>query len=230
MVFMNSVVLFSGGKDSTLALYKALENGDNVQYLLSMESKNSSSYMFHVPNISLTDLIAEAINIPHIKGKTNGIKEDELEDLKRELTFLKKKGVECIYTGALYSNYQKSRIEKIGEELSMDVISPFWHVDEEEYMKMIVDLGFDVIICGVSAYGLDESFLGRHIDYDLIEKIKTISQDVPINLAFEGGEAETFVLDGPIFQKRIKILKADIDWHFDNGTYIITDAILVDKN
>ena len=63
-----------------------------------------------------------------------------------------------------------------------------------------------------------------------IEKIKTISQDVPINLAFEGGEAETFVLDGPIFQKRIKILKADIDWHFDNGTYIITDAILVDKN
>ena len=88
---MNSVVLFSGGKDSTLALYKALENGDNVQYLLSMESKNSSSYMFHVPNISLTDLIAEAINIPHIKGKTNGIKEDELEDLKRELTFLKKR-------------------------------------------------------------------------------------------------------------------------------------------
>ncbi len=227
---MNSAVLFSGGKDSTLALYKALENGDNVKYLLSMKSKNSSSYMFHVRNIDLTDLIAEAVNIPLIKGETNGIKEEELLDLEREFYKLKEMGVEAIYTGALYSNYQKSRIEKIADKLDMKVISPFWHVNEEEYMKMIVDLGFDVIICGVSAYGLDETYLGRHIDYKLIEDIKTISKKVPINLAFEGGEAETFVLDGPIFEKRIKILKADIDWHFDNGTYIITDAILENKD
>lgn len=226
---MDSAVLFSGGKDSTLALYKALENGDNVRYLLSMKSKNSSSYMFHVPNIDLTDLIAEAVNIPLIKGETNGIKEEELMDLKREFEFLKLNGIERIYTGALYSNYQKSRIEKIADELKMEVISPFWHVDEEEYMKMIVDLGFDVIICGVYAYGLDESFLGRHIDYNLIEDIKNISKKVPVNLAFEGGEAETFVLDGPIFNKRIKIIKADVDWHFDNGTYIISDAVLENK-
>ncbi len=226
---MDSAVLFSGGKDSTLALYKALENGDNVRYLLSMKSKNSSSYMFHVPNIDLTDLIAEAVNIPLIKGETNGIKEEELLDLKREFELLKVNGIERIYTGALYSNYQKSRIEKIADELKMEVISPFWHVDEEEYMKMIVDLGFDVIICGVYAYGLDESFLGRHIDYNLIEDIKKISKKVSVNLAFEGGEAETFVLDGPIFNKRIKIIKADVDWHFDNGTYIISDAILENK-
>lgn len=226
---MDSAVLFSGGKDSTLALYKALENGDNVRYLLSMESKNSSSYMFHVPNIDLTDLIAEAVNIPLIKGETNGIKEEELLDLKREFEFLKLNGIERIYTGALYSNYQKSRIEKIADELKMEVISPFWHVDEEEYMKMIVDLGFDVIICGVYAYGLDKSFLGRHIDYNLIEDIKNISKKVPVNLAFEGGEAETFVLDGPIFNKRIKIIKADVHWHFDNGTYIISDAVLENK-
>lgn len=226
---MDSAVLFSGGKDSTLALYKALENGDNVRYLLSMKSKNSSSYMFHVPNIDLTDLIAEAVNIPLIKGETKGIKEEELLDLKKEFEFLKLNGIERIYTGALYSNYQKSRIEKIADELKMEVISPFWHVDEEEYMKMIVDLGFDVIICGVYAYGLDESFLGRHIDYNLIEDIKNISKKVPINLAFEGGEAETFVLDGPFFNKRIKIIKADVDWHFDNGTYIISDAVLENK-
>lgn len=226
---MDSAVLFSGGKDSTLALYNALENGDNVRYLLSMKSKNSSSYMFHVPNIDLTDLIAEAVNIPLIKGETNGIKEEELLDLKREFELLKVNGIERIYTGALYSNYQKSRIEKIADELKMEVISPFWHVDEEEYMKMIVDLGFDVIICGVYAYGLDESFLGRHIDYNLIEDIKKISKKVSVNLAFEGGEAETFVLDGPIFNKRIKIIKADVDWHFDNGTYIISDAVLENK-
>ena len=53
---MNSAVLFSGGKDSVMALYYALNNGDDVKYLLSMKSENDESYMFHVPNIHLTDL------------------------------------------------------------------------------------------------------------------------------------------------------------------------------
>ena len=72
---MNSAVLFSGGKDSVMALYYALNNGDDVKYLLSMKSENDESYMFHVPNIHLTDLQAEAIGIPLLEARTKGIKE-----------------------------------------------------------------------------------------------------------------------------------------------------------
>lgn len=227
---MKSAVLFSGGKDSTMALYNSIKNGDDVKYLLSMVSKNSSSYMFHVPNINLTDLISKAVNIPLIKAETDGIKEDELKDLKAQFEILKDQGVEVIYTGALYSTYQKSRIEKLGEDVGLKIISPYWHVNQEEYMHEVVDAGFDVIICGVFAYGLGKEYLGRHIDNQCIEDLKKVNDKVPINLAFEGGEAETFVLDGPIFKKRIKILDADVDWHVDNGTYIIKDAILEDKD
>ena len=226
---MKSAILFSGGKDSTMALYNSIKSGDDVKYLLSMVSKNSSSYMFHVPNIDLTDLISEAVEIPLIKAQTDGIKEEELKDLKVQFEKLKEKGVEAIYTGALYSTYQKSRIEKLGNEVGLKVISPYWHIDQEEYMHEVVDSGFDVIICGVFAYGLGREYLGRHVDNKCIEDLKKINEKVPINLAFEGGEAETFVLDGPIFKKRIKILDAYIDWHIDNGTYIIKDAILEDK-
>ena len=60
---MKVAVLFSGGKDSTMALYNALETGHEVKYLLSMKSVNDESYMFHVPNIHITDLLAEALNI-----------------------------------------------------------------------------------------------------------------------------------------------------------------------
>ena len=184
---MKAAVLFSGGKDSTMAVYNALENGDDVSYLLAVKSANDESYMFHVPNIHLTDLLSEAMDIPIITVVTDGIKEAELEDLKDGFEKLKSLGVEAIYTGALYSTYQKSRIEKLAAEVGIKAISPYWHVDELEYMRMIVSLGFEVIISGVAAYGLDEKWLGRKIDDKCIDDLLKLNQKVGLNLAFEGG-------------------------------------------
>ncbi len=226
---MNAAILFSGGKDSTMALYYALKEKEDVKYLLSMKSVNDESYMFHVPNIHITDLLAEALDIPIISAVTQGVKEEELEDLKREFENLKELGVEAIYTGALYSVYQKSRIEKLGEEVGLKIVSPYWHVDELEYMRKIVSLGFKVIICGVAAWGLDESWLGRLIDDEAIDELVKINEKYQVNIAFEGGEAETLAIDGPIFKKRVKILKDKKEWHLDSGVYIIEDAILEDK-
>ena len=69
---MKAAVLFSGGKDSTMAIYKAIEEGYSVEYLVSMISENPESYMFHVPNIHITELSSEAMGIPLIKAKTHG--------------------------------------------------------------------------------------------------------------------------------------------------------------
>ncbi|MDR2967732.1 MAG: TIGR00289 family protein [Methanobacteriaceae archaeon] len=226
---MKSAVLFSGGKDSVMALYKALENGDEVAYLLSIISENDESYMFHVPNIHLTDLIAEAIDIPIIKGYSKGKKEKELDDLEKQLSILKKNDVEAIYNGALYSKYQKRRIDDLCEKLGLKSIAPLWHVNEEDYMYEIINLGFEIIITGVSAEGLDKSWLGRKIDKVAIEELKAINKRYGINLAFEGGEAETLAIDGPIFKKRIKIIKAENQWNFDNGIFNIEDVVLEDK-
>ncbi len=226
---MDVAILFSGGKDSTMALFNALEAGENVRYLLSMKSRNDESYMFHVPNIHITDLLSQALDIPIISAETDGIKEEELKDLKREFENLKNLGVEAIYTGALFSVYQKSRIEKLCAEVGLKAVSPYWHVDELEYMRKIVALGFKVIICGVAAWGLDESWLGRVIDDEAIDELVEINKKYQVNIAFEGGEAETLAIDGPIFKKRIKIIKDKKEWHLDSGVYIIEDAILEDK-
>ncbi|MDO5823810.1 TIGR00289 family protein [Methanobrevibacter sp.] len=226
---MNVAILFSGGKDSTMALYSALERKEDVKYLLSMKSRNDESYMFHVPNIHLTDLLSQALDIPIISAETNGIKEEELKDLKLAFEKLKSLGVEAIYTGALYSQYQKSRIEKLCDDVGLKAISPYWHVDELEYMRKIVSLGFKIIICGVAAWGLDESWLGRVIDDEAIDELIKIHDKYYVDLAFEGGEAETLAIDGPIFKKRIKILKDKKEWHLDSGVYIIEDAVLEEK-
>lgn len=226
---MKSAVLFSGGKDSVMALNYAINNGDDVEYLLSIKSENDESYMFHVPNIHMAGLISEAVEIPIIEVKTLGVKEEELMDLKEGFKQLKDLGIEAIYTGALFSTYQKSRIEKLADELGIKAVSPYWHNDPKEYMNLVIDSGFKVIISGVFAEGLDESWLGRLIDREALGELEKISEKTYLNLAFEGGEAETLVIDGPIFKKRIEILDADIDWHLDNGTYNVIDARLVDK-
>ena len=226
---MEVAILFSGGKDSTMALFNALQSNENVRFLLSMKSKNDESYMFHVPNIHLTDLLSQALDIPIISVETRGIKEEELADLKSAFIELKNLGVEAIYTGALYSVYQKSRIEKLAGEVGLEVVSPYWHVDELEYMRNIVDLGFKVIICGVAAWGLDESWLGRVIDDEVIDELVRLNEKYQLNIAFEGGEAETLAIDGPIFKKRIKILKYKKEWNVDSGVFIIEDAVLEEK-
>ena len=227
---MNSAVLFSGGKDSVMALNYAINNGDDVKYLLSIKSENDESYMFHVPNIHLTDLISQAVGIPIIEVKTSGVKEEELLDLKEGFKELKDLGIEAIYTGALFSTYQKSRIEKLADEIGIEAISPYWHRDPKEYMELVIDSGFKVIISGVFAEGLDESWLGRLIDDDALRELEKISEKTYLHLAFEGGEAETLVIDGPIFKKRIEIIEADVNWHRDSGTYNVIDAKLVDKD
>jgi len=201
---MNLGALFSGGKDSTMAAYWAVKNGHKIVCLITLISESSESYMFHVPNIEWTKYQAEAMNIPQIMKKTKGEKEEELKDLKNALIqAIKKYKIEGITAGALASNYQKKRIEKICHELNIECIAPYWNYGDEKYMHEIVENNFEVIITSVSAEGLTPDILGKKIDHDLIEKLKKIRQKNRININGEGGEYETFVLDCPLFRKRL---------------------------
>ncbi|MBR0471251.1 MAG: TIGR00289 family protein [Methanosphaera sp.] len=226
---MKSVILYSGGKDSTMAVYESQKNGDEIYALLAMVSRNKESYMFHVPDIHMVDYCSAAMEIPSIDVLTDGVKEEELNDLEQTLTKLKDKGVEAVYSGALESVYQKSRIDKICEKLGLKSISPLWHRNPIEYMQEIVDLGFEVIITSVSAYGLTKEWLGKTITQETIEEIKELNTKYGIHPAFEGGEAETLVLDGPMFDRKIVIDEAEITWNFDNGIYDIKKAHLEEK-
>ncbi|RAP53470.1 MAG: TIGR00289 family protein [Methanosphaera sp. rholeuAM270] len=226
---MKAVILYSGGKDSTMAVYEAQKNGDEVYALLAMVSKNEESYMFHVPDIHMVDYCSAAMEIPSIDVLTDGIKEEELNDLEEILRKLKDKGIEAVYSGALESIYQKSRIDGICEKLSLKSVSPLWHKEPVDYMKEIVNNGFEVIITSVSAYGLTRDWLGRTITMEVIDELVELQKKYGLHPAFEGGEAETLVLDGPNFDRKIIIDEADIIWNYDNGIYNIKKAHLEEK-
>jgi predicted ATP pyrophosphatase (TIGR00289 family) len=224
--FMQAAVLASGGKDSTLALYRILEKGYEVKYLVSMVPIREDSWMFHYPNIHLIDLYAEAVGFPLIKGETVGVKEKEVEDLKH---LIKKLKIDTIVSGAIASNYQKTRIEKICEELKLECLTPLWHEDPLNMMKEMLRLDFEIIITGVYAYGFNEKWLGQKIDKKIIEALIELNKKYSVSIVGEGGEYETLVLDACFFKKRIKIIDAEINWKKQSGYFIISKASLEEK-
>ena len=226
---LKTAILFSGGKDSCMALQHALQS-TNVQCLITMISENPASYMFHTPNIHLDEMQAKALDIPLMISKTKGEKEKELADLKDALAkAIKKYDIDGIYTGAVCSVYQAERIQKICDELKIRCFNPLWQMNQIELLHELLKNNFKVMISGVFAYPLDEKWLGKIIDKETISKLEELQKKFKLNPAGEGGELESTVLDCPIFKKRIEIIDSKIEYKNHAGNFIVKKARLVEK-
>jgi len=221
-------ILFSGGKDSTRVVQWCIENGYEVAYLVTVIPLRQDSWMYHVPNIHLTKLSAEAMGIPLITGESSGMKEEEVNDMKSLLENLDIDGVAC---GGIASNYQRKRIERVCKELGVKFLAPFWGADPEEFLRDTINIGFDVRIVGVYADGFDESWLGKRLDYHSFNQLIRICKQHGLSLVGEGGEYETLVVDCPIFMKRIEIIDSEKVWDkkTQSGYLRIKKAKLIKK-
>ncbi len=217
--------LFSGGKDSTYATYLAQQKGWTVKHLVSM-MPSEDSFLFHVPNVHLTRLHSEAMGIPIRQVEVKGEPEEELEILQRVLTEL---DVEGLITGAIASDYQWGRFNGICEEIGIKTYSPLWRKDQIRVMRDIVLAGFEIIIVGVSAEGLDEPWLGRQIDSECLADLEELEREKGMNPSGEGGEYETLVLDGPNFSKKLDIRDARTEWDGTRGRLTVEEAVLLEK-
>ena len=222
-------VLFSGGKDSTLALHLAAEK-ETVVCLITLVSKNPESYMFHTPNIDVTALQAEALGLPLVSVVTEGQKEEELADLEKAIAQAKNKfQIEGVVTGAVESVYQASRVQRICNRLDVWCFNPLWKHDQKALLETLVEKNFRVIISGIFAYPLDEKWLGKQIDPAVIAGLVGLQKQYGISPSGEGGEIETTVLDAPMFKQKIEILDSNVESNGNCGVFQIKQARLVPK-
>lgn len=220
---MRVAALFSGGKDSSYAIYIAKQWGWDVSHLVSIIPKKADSWMFHSINIHMTDLLSETIKIPLVIKQTEAHKEEEISDLK---IILQNLDIDGVIGGAIASEYQRTRIERVCHELKIKSYTPIWHKNPELILNDQLKAGFEIMIVGVFAYGLDKSWLGRMIDEESISELIKLEKKYRFNIAGEGGEYETLVINGPIFQKKVKIDNFEIKWKRDHGYVNIKKAHL----
>jgi ABC transporter with metal-binding/Fe-S-binding domain ATP-binding protein len=215
---MKVASLFSGGKDSTYALWCAELQGWEVEALVTVFPERQDSWMFHFPAVKWTSLQSKAAGIRQVCVPTSGVREQELEDLSDALGRLKESsGVEGLVSGAIASEYQRTRLDNICEKLGLRSFTPLWHKNQEQLVRDQIEAGFEVIITACNALGLDEKWLGRRLGLNELKELVRLNEKHGLSIAFEGGEAETFTLAAPAFRNRLSVEKATPHWRGDSG-------------
>jgi len=228
-------ILFSGGKDSMYAAWLAKKNGSErknkifssdspdskrnsksrdyeISCLITIVSENLESYMFHIPSIKRVKEQAIVMKVPLIVVKTKGKEEEELKDLEKAIKkAVKNYRIEGVVTGAVESVYQASRVQKICNKLKIECFNPLWQKNQFELLEDLIKNKFEVIIIGVFAEGLDKKWLGRKIDRKFIKEIKKLNEKYGISVSGEGGEFESFVLNCPLFKRKLNIVSRVIE-------------------
>lgn len=201
---MKAGVLFSGGKDSCLALHKAVEKGYEIEYLLTVLPEGFDSFMFHKPYLNLLEKQAEELDVELVVIGSKGVEEKEVGDLKELIEKVSDK-IEVIVVGGIASNYQGKRIKKICSELGLEFYAPLWDFEGERVWKELLERGFKVILTKVSCEGLGKEWLGKVIGLKELGELKKLGDRFSFRIDFEGGEAESAVLFMPEFTNEIKI-------------------------
>ncbi len=194
---MKAAVLFSGGKDSVFAAFCCQASGWEVVLLTIEPAKHST--MFHHPNVKWCRRQAEEMGMPlvMVKAKENG-EESELAAMKEALASLK---VDGVASGAIESEYQKERVDRVAQELGIRSFAPIWRAGGALLSEQCAY--FEAYVVAVAAEGLSEGMLGRRFDSDFVAYARDLEPSVSAHL--EGGEGETFVAAAPFFRKGLRI-------------------------
>ncbi len=217
---MKVAVLASGGKDSTYASWWALMQGWSLEAMITVKIIGDDSMMFQLQNTEIAKFQAESIGVQWIEVNSSGIENDEIYELEGEIRKIQD-SLDAIVVGALRSDYQKTRIERMCERLNLISFCPLWHHRPSEHMNSLIEHGFDVRIVSVSSEGLDEKWLGKRITKDCLKELTILSEKYRFNLDGEGGEFETITLNAPHFKKTI-ICEGEKSWDGVRGTWNLT--------
>lgn len=233
------ISLFSGGKDSSWALYRALEAGYPVDRLVTVHPAGDS-YLYHVPATQLAELAAESIGIDLVEIEPDDFEatapraesstargDRELAPLAAQLRSLAEThgGIDGIVAGAVESEYQTARIQRLCDRLEAELFAPLWQADPKSAATSMIDAGFEITIVRVAADGLDESWLGRTYDYRSLAELADLNDTHGVHVLGEGGEFETIVTDGPHMSRPIEL---DYETTYDGvrGRIRVTNARL----
>ena len=199
---MRVFVSWSGGKDSCLALYRALKAGLKVGCLLNMLNEEGSRSRSHGLPKRILDAQSEALRVPIVYGKASWGNYEE--EFKRILASLKSMGIEGGVFGDINLQEHRDWVERVCDEVGIKAFEPLWNEAYEKLIGEFLDSGFQALVVSARADLIGEEWMGKPYDQKFVKYLK----ERDLDLCGEKGEFHTLVTCGPIFKRRIRILEA----------------------
>ncbi len=226
---MDVAVLFSGGKDSTFAIQKCIDEGWNIKYLISVKPTRTDCYLYHFATVEHTKLFASLMNIPQVYLTCDVA--DPVEEAKLVYNVVKNHLVDAVVLGG--TGLQETQIRSIREvlfPLGVEVFASHAGQDHGELLLEMINQGFKIMITQIASDGLDKTWLGRVIDENSFVEFKKLSEKYGFHLGGEGGYYDSLVVDCPLYTKRFEVLESEKVMESKNaGHLLIKKAGLLPK-
>jgi diphthine-ammonia ligase len=212
------IASWSGGKDSCLAVYLALKKGMHIGHLVHFDRSNN----LHGVDPKMIRLQAALMGIPLIQQKVAS--EDFEQEFRKTIGTLAKNGARGMVFGDIYLEPHKEWVDRMCGELGIEAIEPLWAMKTENIIEQFLHQGFETIVASGNQKLIDRKFIGRVMDREFIEYLKSNKLDV----CGENGEFHTFVTSGPLFKGRIEIKQSEITsrdgfWFVDIQDFAVTN-------
>ncbi|NQT09956.1 MAG: diphthine--ammonia ligase [Desulfobacteraceae bacterium] len=221
---MKAFVSWSGGKDAALSYYRAM--GDfQVTHLLNMIAEDGRISRSHGIRTDVLRMQAEAMSLPIVQVRSSW--ETYEAEFKKALSDLKDKGVEAGIFGDIDLEGHREWVERVSRESGMEPVLPVWgEKKREDLIEELIEAGLEAVVVAIKKDVLSPEWLGRRIDYDFVRDISKIKG---VDISGENGEYHTFVVSGPIFKKRINIVKSEKITRDQHCFLDISECELVEK-
>lgn len=196
---------WSGGKDSCLAYYKATKSGYRITRLLNFISKEYKRCCFHGIEAKLIQLQASLIGVGLVQKEVSPDMQKYEEEFKEAVSGLRSDGAGAMVFGDIYLLDHASWVERVCNDLKIRPVEPLWNIPVDKIFEEFVDSGFKAIVVSCKADNPGKDFIGRYLDREMLKELKGKG----ICPCGENGEFHTFVVDGPIFKRKIEILESE---------------------
>ncbi len=190
---------WSGGKDSCLALYRSIKDGGIPKILLTLMVESGERSRSHGLPQSVIQAQAEALNIESIACPTSW--DDYEQTFITTISKFKQQNIEHGVFGDIDLQPHLDWVERVCSSVKVKAHEPLWQSARRDLLKEFLQLGFKATIVAIKQSKLDNSFLGRVLDWQVISDLESAGVDA----SGEEGEYHTVVTDGPIFSKAVVI-------------------------
>ena len=227
---MDLAILYSGGKDSTFAIQQALQKGWNIKYLISVKPTRKDCFLFHYATVEQTKELANILGIPHFYLKckvSDPVKEaDIVKDIVENNQ--KKSRIDAVVLGG--TGLQETQLRSIQNALmplKIDAFAAHAGEDHDLVMGQMLKDGYEILITQIASDGLKD-WLGKKITQENFSQLKRDSAKYGFHIGFEGGYADTLVLDCPIYPKRLVIEDMSVIYEDDYCGHVVINKYRIE--